>query len=579
MTTSAEGAGAGLALLTGILGQRVSTTGAPAPVARPALLSAGAAPALVRCSSTPRSRPMWRCSGGAGSGAAIVSPSWSRTAPPWRSRSSGRSPPAVCAPLNPAYTGEELDFYLRDLRTGGRRGRERPRHSLAEVARRSTFLSSSSTPRRMSPERARSTSRARLTMRGARARPRPDDIALLLHTSGTTAGRSSCRCRTRIWRLRPGNVAGTLALTADDRCLNVMPLFHIHGLVAALLASLSSGRSVVCTPGFRRGSFLEWLDELEPTWYTAVPTIHQAVLARASGDAAASPRRSALIRSSSAALPPSGPADELERAFGVPVIEAYGMTEAAHQMASNPLPPRRAQAGLRRPGRGPGDRGPRRDGAPAAAGEIGEIVDPGSERHAGYEREPEANAAAFADGWFRTGDQGSLDEDGYLFISGRLKEIINRGGEKISPARGRGGAARRIPASPRPSRSRCRTALGEDVGAAVVLADGAPTVSEGRTARLRRRAARRLQGSARVRRSSTRSRKGATGKVQRVGLSQRLKIDTPNRGSRTWSRAEGRDRAPHHRRVRRSPRARRAHRGDRRLLRPGRGLDAPRRAA
>src|SRR5207237_142659 len=229
------------------------------------------------------------------------------------------------------------------------------------------------------------------------------------------------------------NIRRTLQLTADDRGLVIMPLFHIHGLIAALLAPLSAGGEVSCTTGFNPLRFFSWLADVHPPWYSGVPTMHQAILMRASHnqDTLAS-HRLRFIRSSSSALPPTVIA-ELERVFGIPVVEAYGMTEAAHQMASNPLPP-----GVRKPGTvgcGTDVRISIMDanGRHLRRGERGEVVIEGPNVIRGYENNPEANATSFVDGWFRTGDQGFLDPDGYLTLVGRIKELINRGGEKISP--------------------------------------------------------------------------------------------------------------------------------------------------
>ena len=213
-----------------------------------------------------------------------------------------------------------------------------------------------------------------------------------------------------------------------------MPLFHIHGLIAATLSSIAAGASVVCTPGFNALKFFAWFDEARPSWYTAVPTMHQAILTRAERNKDIIAKgRLRLIRSSSSSLPPQV-MEALEETFHVPVIEAYGMTEAAHQMASNPLPPACALFRLcRHRRRARTSPSWMKSGDLLAAGALGEIVIRGRNVTAGYEANPDANAKAFTNGWFRTGDQGMMDDEGYLRLTGRLKEMINRGGEKISP--------------------------------------------------------------------------------------------------------------------------------------------------
>ena len=264
-------------------------------------------------------------------------------------------------------------------------------------------------------------------------RPDPDDIALVLHTSGTTSRPKIVPLRQRNLAASARNIAATLALTPQDRCLVIMPLFHIHGLIGALLSSLHAGASVHCPPGFNALKFFAWLDQAEATWYTAVPTMHQTILARADRNADVIARRKLrFIRSSSASLPPAV-MKQLEDAFGCPVIESYGMTEASHQMASNPLPPRPRKPGSVGIAAGPEVAIMDHDGKLLDRGEIGEIVIRGDNVTAGYANNPKANAEAFTNGWFRTGDQGVLDAEGYLSLTGRLKEIINRGGEKIAP--------------------------------------------------------------------------------------------------------------------------------------------------
>jgi acyl-CoA synthetase (AMP-forming)/AMP-acid ligase II len=301
-----------------------------------------------------------------------------------------------------------------------------------------------------------------------------------------------------------------------------MPLFHIHGLVAALLASLRAGAGVVCTPGFNAPGFLDLMAEFRPTWYTAVPTMHSAILNRAEAQQnAAGSHALRFIRSSSAALP-RATLDRLEKTFGVPVVEAYGMTEAAHQMASNPLPP-----GVRKPGTVGRAQGPEisvldAQGRFVHSGNRGEIAIRGSNVTSGYARNEAANATAFTNGWLRTGDEGSLDDDGYLTILGRLKEVINRGGEKVSPLE----VDEVILAHPAVAQAVTFGAkdavLGEDVAAAVVLRPDMD-VSE---RQLREFVAARLAPFKVPRRVLFMPAipTGPTGKMQRIGLADRLGV-------------------------------------------------------
>jgi acyl-CoA synthetase (AMP-forming)/AMP-acid ligase II/thioesterase domain-containing protein/acyl carrier protein len=428
---------------------------------------------------------------------------------------------AIAAPLNPQYTAEELRFYLTDLRPSALvvgEAMETPARDVAAsldvpiVELRSDRGGSGSL-------RGAGSELGAGSQRGARA----DDVALLLHTSGTTSRPKLVPLTHANLSASAGNVAGTLGLAADDRCFNLMPLFHIHGLVAALLGSLESGGSVVCTAGFDPANVLSWMHELGPTWYTAVPTIHGAMLDALSQGSAVPPLR--FIRSSSAALPTTTLA-ALEEAFGAPVIEAYGMTEAAHQMASNP------RAGERKPGSvgpaaGPdiailGDDGIVR----GDVGQIGEIVIRGLNVMAGYIDNPEANVAAFVDGWFRTGDQGVLDGDGYVTITGRLKEIINRGGEKVAPTEVEEALLAHSDVDQATAFALAHPRLGEDVAAAVVLAADSTTSR----AELRRFVAERLAPFKVPHRIVFVSDvpKGPTGKVQRIGLGERLGLEGPH---------------------------------------------------
>ena len=362
----------------------------------------------------------------------------------------------------------------------------------------------------------------------------PSDMALVLHTSGTTA-------RPKIVPLSQGNicssgknVAQTLRLIPSDRCLNVMPLFHIHGLVAGIVASVSAGASVICSPGFDGRKFFEWLDECRPTWFTAVPTMHRAILSKASANAEVTRRCPVrFIRSSSAPLSP-GTMIELEKVFGCRVIEAYGMTEASHQIASNPLEPLPRKAGS--VGIATGAVVGIRDESGEVVGpnELGEVVVRGEGVMAGYETNPAANANSFVDGWFRTGDRGYVDGDGYLFLTGRLKEIINRGGEKISPAEVDEVLSQHPAVSEAVAFASPHPTLGEDVAVAIVVREGR-TVAE---SELRAFAADRLASHKIPQRILYVNEipKGASGKPQRIALGEML---SNQRGATAAGSVEG----------------------------------------
>jgi acyl-CoA synthetase (AMP-forming)/AMP-acid ligase II len=429
----------------------------------------------------------------------------------------------TAAPLNPGYRADEFEFYLTDLRAKLlviAAGKETPAEGVANklgvpIARLVA-----------QPEKGAGTFTlefpASMTAKPAQP-PRyasPDDIALVLHTSGTTSRPKIVPLAQRNVCASAKNIRETLSLTNKDSGLIVMPLFHIHGLIAALLAPLSAGSTVWCTTGFNALKFFGWLSEAKPTWYTAVPTMHQAILLRAPKNeeiVAASKLR--FIRSSSSSLPPTVLAD-LERVFSTRVAEAYGMTEAAHQMASNPLPPRERKPGTVGVAAGPEIRVVDEQGKTVPVGARGEIVIKGDNVMTAYENNPDANATAFIDGWFRTGDVGTMDDEGYLSIVGRLKEIINRGGEKISP--------REVDEiiMEHPAVHQCVTfamphdMLGEEVAAAIVLREGHKSDE------------RELRAFAAVRLADYKVPKkilivkeipvGATGKLQRIGLAAKL---------------------------------------------------------
>ena len=299
-----------------------------------------------------------------------------------------------------------------------------------------------------------------------------------------------------------------------------MPLFHIHGLLAGLLAPLSAGGSVACTEGFDAFGFFTQLEALRPTYYTAVPTMHQMVIARSARHRDTAKRANLrFVRSSSASLP-APVLHDLTELFDAPVIEAYGMTEATHQMCANPLPP--AEAKPRSVGVPTGidlavlDAG----GRPLPTGRQGEVSIKGPTVIDGYENNPEANTAAFTDGWFRTGDQGYVDEDGYLFLTGRLKEQINRGGEKVSPLEVDEALLRHPSVAQAVTFAVPHPKLGEDVAAAVVAADGSDVDER----ELRRFVSQSLAAFKVPRQVLVLDElpKGPTGKLQRIGLAERL---------------------------------------------------------
>ena len=342
---------------------------------------------------------------------------------------------ATAAPLNPSYRAEEFEFYLTDLRAKLLVvGKDKDSPSI-EVASR---LGIPIARLVRHPERGAGTFTIEFgdDATATSAQPRaatPDDIALVLHTSGTTSRPKIVPLAHKNICASARNVAASLQLTSKDRGMVIMPLFHIHGLIAALSAPLSVGGEVCCTTGFNALKFFGWLDEMKPTWYSGVPTMHQAILLRAPNNAEiVKNHRLRFIRSSSSSMPVKVIGD-LEALLGVPVIEAYGMTEAAHQMASNALPPGKRKPGTVGPSAGPEIRIVDTDGKSVPAGTTGEIVIRGPNVMKEYENNPKANADAFYGEWFRTGDQGVMDDEGYVSITGRLKEIINRGGEKISP--------------------------------------------------------------------------------------------------------------------------------------------------
>jgi acyl-CoA synthetase (AMP-forming)/AMP-acid ligase II len=429
----------------------------------------------------------------------------------------------TCAPLNPAYARAELEFYLGDLEPALLMVDAVLDTPAREVAR-SRGIPIIELEQAAGAPSGTVTLDGRILSDGPLASPRPDDVALVLHTSGTTSRPKMVPLTHRNLATSARHVAATLALSPRDRAITIMPLFHIHGLVAGLLAPFSAGGTVIVPPGFLASEFAGWLARFRPTWYTAVPTMHQAILQRLTTPEGRALRAQAplrFVRSSSAALAPRTIRD-IEALLEVPVIEAYGMTEAAHQMTSNPLPPATRRPGSVGTAAGPAIAIMTSDGTLLPPGEIGEVVIRGANVTSGYLANAEANTAAFTAGWFRTGDQGQLDTDGYLTLTGRLKELINRAGEKVAPLE----VDAILADHPAVAQAICfgipHPILGEEVAAAVVLKPGSNVTPRA----LREFVAARLAyfKVPRQLRIVDRIPVGATGKLQRRGLAEQLGV-------------------------------------------------------
>ena len=297
--------------------------------------------------------------------------------------------------------------------------------------------------------------------------PTAEDIALVLHTSGSTGKPKRVPLRHFNLAVSSANIANTYALSEDDVSLCIMPLFHIHGLIASTMATLLSGGAVVGPTKFNALSFWRTVREHRVTWYSGVPAMHQMLMARTHHKPAEADTLR-FIRSCSAPLSPEL-IHKIENEFGVPFVEAYGMTEASHQMTSNPLPPRHRKAGSVGVGTGLRVRIMDNDGKSLENNECGEIAIQGANVFRGYENNPDANTRAFVNGWFRTGDQGYLDEDCYLHLTGRIKDIIIRGGENIAPHEVDEILLRHPAVAAAVTFGCAHPTLGEEVAAAVVL--------------------------------------------------------------------------------------------------------------
>ncbi|MGY4174137.1 AMP-binding protein [Bradyrhizobium sp. USDA 4529] len=354
------------------------------------------------------------------------------------------------------------------------------------------------------------------------AEPDPRSPAFILQTSGTTAQPKLIPFSHDNMLAAAERLQAWFSLTSRDRCLSVSPPYYSHGLKVTVFTPLLTGGSIAIPANSAVVALDEWFDVLRPTWYSAGPTLHTTVLDKAQSLENAQPAHTLRFAMSGGAPLARAVQDGLQHALGVPVLEHYGSSEAA-QIAANQLPP-----GPNRPGTC-GRPWPDtvaivgEDGLPLAAGERGEIWIRGPTVTSGYLDAPELNQAAFTKGWFRTGDIGSLDEDGFLSLHGRLSELINRGGEKVSPAEIEAALLRHSAIAEAAAFAISHPRLGEDVAVAIIPQRGA----QASAAELRLFLQRELASFKIPRRILTLDHlpKGVTGKVQRRRL--RELVDRP----------------------------------------------------
>jgi amino acid adenylation domain-containing protein len=430
---------------------------------------------------------------------------------------------ATCAPLNPAYSADELTAYLAQLQAKALLVQTDTASPARDLARASGLGLIELCPMRDAEAGLFTLTGEERPCLAPHGLAQPDDIGLVLHTTGSTARSKLVPLTHANLCASASNIGTALALVASDCCLNVMPLFHAHGLKGMVLPSLTAGASVVCTPRFTAPEFFAWMAEFHPTWYSAVPTIHQAILAGAAGQCD-SMAGCALrfIRSTSAPLPRQV-LEALERLFNAPVIESYGTTEAS-MVTCNPLPPRPRKAGSVGVAVGAEVAILDETGNALPAGATGEVVVRGASIMQGYGNAA-ANRNTSMPDWFRTGDQGYMDAEGYLFITGRMKEVINRGGEKIAPQEVDDVLMDHPAVAQAVTFAMPHTRLGEEVAAAVVLRPHAVATDSD----LRQFAAARLAAFKVPQRVFIVDDlpRGPTGKLQRLGLAEHLGLTRP----------------------------------------------------
>ncbi len=424
----------------------------------------------------------------------------------------------ISAPLNPSYTEGEFDFYFKDLKPKALVTNFTIDHPALKVAKKNKIkvINIEKYYFKASPKYFKN----KIIKHPI---PKSKDLALILHTSGTTSKPKMVALSHYNLLNSAKNISSALRLTVKDKNIILMPSFHIHGIIASILAPLYKGGQVVALPKFNVLSFYQHLAHHRPTWFTAVPTMLQSIIDRSKNNSKIiKDSRLNFIRSSSASLP-SKTLKELEKVFNVPVIESYGMTEATHQMTTNLLPPFKRKTGS--------------VGVPVGLkvkvindkfkflsnNKEGEIVIKGNSVFKGYLSNNLANKNSFSKGWFRTGDLGYFDIDGCFFISGRIKEIINRGGEKISPKEIDEVFIKHPKISKVISFSVKHAKLGEDIALAVVIKNN-QTLNK---ADIKDFAKNKL-ASFKIPRNIYFLKDipvGATGKIQRIGLAKKLGLE------------------------------------------------------
>ena len=429
-------------------------------------------------------------------------------------------------PLNPSYTKEEFKFYYDDLKIKAVIIEENKSIEAREAAKeldiRIINLKSKTKSRSIELDiKTDIKNKDEYLIESDQ-----DDVAMILHTSGTTSRPKMVPLSQKNLLASASNISNTLNLSEEDKCLNIMPMFHIHGLIAAILAPIYKSGTIITPSGFDALKFFRWIDEFKPTWYTAVPTMHQAILSRAPRNIdIIKNNQLKFIRSSSASLP-STVMKNLEQAFNTCVIESYGMTEATHQMTSNPLPPNKRKAGSVGLAAGPEVALLKNNkiihNNKANKDITGQIIIKGENVTSGYINNPKANSESYIDGWFLTGDEGIFDKDGYLRITGRLKEIINRGGEKISPKEIDEILMEHEYIQQAVAFSVPHEKLGEDLYAAVILRDN-NSINENELKDYCRKRLTQFKIPKKIL-IVDEIPKGATGKLQRIGLHEKLGI-------------------------------------------------------